>query len=135
MYNHIMLIFVLPFIGQAFAQSNIDPEHKHAWTENCGWSNWRDADDGDAGVLVAETFLSGYIWAENVGWISVGDGSPASGEHYANADASEFGVNIDPLTGDLFGLAWGENVGWVNFDTASLGDDRARFAASQGRFF
>lgn len=118
-----------------FAQSNIDGDHKYAWTENCGWTSWRDAEGTNAGVIVDESFLSGYIWAENVGWINVGDGSPADGEHYANSDGSDFGVNIDADTGDLFGLAWGENIGWINFETSGLGDERARFDDCEGRFF
>lgn len=118
-----------------FAQSDMDNDHKYAWTENCGWANWRDADGTNAGVIVDESFLSGHIWAENIGWINVGDGSPADGEHYANSDGSDFGVNIDIATGDLFGLAWGENIGWINFETSSLGEERARFDDCQGRFF
>jgi len=39
---------------------------------------------------------------------------PATGVRYANVDDSDFGVNIDPDTGELFGLAWGDNSGWVN---------------------
>ena len=56
------------------AQSDIDPNNKFAWSENVGWTNWRDADNTIAGVRVEASFLSGYIWAENVGWIHVGAG-------------------------------------------------------------
>ena len=121
MYVRIAITTILAFNTVALAQSNIDDDHKYAWTENCGWTNWRDADGTNAGVIVDESFLSGYIWAENVGWINVGDGSPADGEHYANSDGSDYGVNIDIDTGDLSGLAWGENIGWINFETSSLG--------------
>ena len=133
--NYLAIMLVGLMAGHGLAQSNIDPNHKFAWSENCGWTNWRDADDTDAGVFVDETFLLGFIWAENVGWINVGDGSPSNGEHYANADGLDFGVNIDSKTGDLFGLAWGENIGWINFDTSILEDERARFDAGEGRFF
>lgn len=106
-------------IATALAQSNIDPAHKFAWQENCGWLNWRDAHAGSQGVRVTARFLSGFVWAENIGWINLGDGTPPDGVHYVNdlADSSTFGVNVDSETGDLFGLAWGENVGWINFDT------------------
>lgn len=115
------------------AQSNIDPVNKYAWGENVGWTNWRDANGGADGVLVGTTHLSGFIWDENVGWINVGDGSPASGMHYANTDGTDFGVNVD-TNGDLFGFAWGENIGWVNFDTRSKGAERARLDPVAGRF-
>ncbi len=108
-----------------FGQTNIDPAHKFAWQENCGWLNWRDADTGAAGVFAGIDFLSGYVWAENLGWINVGDGTPVAAcdgiPCYGNLDGTDFGVNVD-ADGALFGLAWGENVGWINFDTrAALG--------------
>ncbi len=112
-----------------YAQSNIDPDRKFAWTENAGWTNWRDAGSGADGANVSATYLSGYVWAENVGWINLGDGSPVDGVHYANIDDTSFGVNIDSETGDLSGLAWCENIGWINFDTAVLGETRAVFDA------
>ncbi len=126
--------FTLPAGAQS---SDIDAVKKHSWGENIGWMNWRDANGGEQGVRVHATFLSGFIWCENAGWVNAGDGSPADGFHYANVDASEYGVNVDPATGDLFGLAWGESVGWINFDTrAALGPfgQQARFDAGAGRF-
>lgn len=117
------------------AQSNIDPDHEVAWCENVGWTNWRDANETSDGVSVRTTFLAGFVWAENVGWINVGDGSPENGVHYSNEDANDFGVNIDPESGDTFGLAWGENIGWINFDTAeALAEQRARFDSCEHRF-
>ena len=73
--------------------------------------------------------LRGYIWGENVGWINVGIAGP-----YANTNDTDFGVNLNPATGNLSGFAWGENIGWVNFDTSSLGASRARFDFTVGRF-
>jgi hypothetical protein len=126
-------IAVLHLAAVAGGQSNIHPVYKFAWGENIGWTNWRDANAAADGVIVDATFLSGFIWAENVGWIDVGDGSPADGVHYANSDASDFGVNLDPDSGDLYGLAWGENIGWVNFDTRDKAEQRARFDATACR--
>ena len=125
-------------VGAALGASSIDPDHKFAWGENIGWTNWRDADGGADGVAVSDTFLGGFVWAENVGWINAGDGTPDDGVHYGNTDGSDAGVNIDPVTGQLFGLAWGENIGWVNFDTrASLSPfgQQARFDRNDGRFY
>ncbi len=82
--------------------------------------NWHDAGSpvGAQGVRVNLTFLSGYVWCENVGWISLGDGSPANGATYANATRLDYGVNI-AANGALSGLGWGENIGWVNMDSAT----------------
>lgn len=104
------------------AQSDITPSHKNAWGENIGWTNWRDAGDPDAsqGARVHTRFLSGFVWTENTGWITLGDGSPSGGTSYGNTDASDYGVNLNPATGELSGLAWGENVGWINFSGGLL---------------
>ncbi|MCK4873994.1 MAG: hypothetical protein KAS72_14830 [Phycisphaerales bacterium] len=123
------------FAGAVCADSNIDENHKYAWGENIGWTNWRDANGAVDGVNVGQTFLGGYIWAENVGYINVGDGSPAGGTYYANVDSSDFGVNVDPTTGYLFGYAWGENIGWINFNTMPyVGTQGARYDAANHRF-
>jgi hypothetical protein len=105
--------------GLAPAQSNVDPNNKHAWNENTGWTNWLDADAGLMGVHVGGDILSGMAWSENVGWIHLGDGDPDSPPHYGNADGSDFGVNVDGH-GYLFGMAWAENVGWINFEGGAL---------------
>jgi hypothetical protein len=112
------LVYLAALAGRASAQSNIDADHKFAWGENMGWTNWRDANSTDDGVVVGTTFLSGYIWGENVGWINVGNGNGP----YGNNDDTDFGVNIDPDTGDLSGFAWGENIGWINFDGGAMAD-------------
>ena len=134
---HIATIVTILTVCALSGPTNIDPLHKFAWSENAGWLNWRDANGGADGVYVQPTFLFGYIWAENVGWINAGDGAPANGINYANVDDTDFGVNIDPPTGDLFGYAWGENIGWVNFDTRgtlSGWGQQAEFDFAAGRF-
>src|SRR5438552_1784710 len=105
----------------AFAQSNIDSTvpDKFAWGENIGWTNWRDANAAAQGVNVSGFVMSGFIWGENIGWINVGDGTPASPPFYANANGTDFGVNINP-DGMMHGYAWGENVGWINFDGGAM---------------
>lgn len=114
----------------AAAQSNVDSVKKFAWTENCGWTNWRDANGGTQGVNVGGSFLRGFVWGENVGWINTGNGSGP----YLNTDDTNFGVNIG-VGGFLSGFAWGENIGWVNFGTqAQVGAQGARYDASTRRF-
>jgi hypothetical protein len=114
----------------ALAQSDITPAHKMSWSENCGWMNWRDsgATPGGQGIRVQGTFLSGFVWAENIGYINLGDGTPANGTVYANATGADFGVNVGVGTGNLSGLAWGENVGWINFAGGSIAGGNATAA-------
>jgi hypothetical protein len=116
-----VLIVLLTGVAAALApgQSNIDQTNRHAWGENIGWTNWRDANEANAGVVVRATFVSGYAWAENTGWINLGDGSPANGVRYLNLNGLDSGVNV-ARSGDLHGLAWGENVGWINFDGGAM---------------
>jgi hypothetical protein len=58
------------------------------------------------GVTVTSSAVTGFAWAENVGWINL---SPAEG-----------GVMNDGM-GNLSGFAWGENVGWINFAPIGAG--------------
>lgn len=105
----------------ALAATNVSPGHKHAWSENTGWLNFRDA--GASGARLLSNHLAGSVWSENVGWISLGQ-SPGP---YANTTGADSGVNRNPATGFLSGYAWGENVGWINFRTSdSLGASGAR---------
>lgn len=121
-------------------ESNIDTKHRFAWGENIGWMAWgHDAADAGFGVRVEDSYLSSLAWAQNVGWINFGNGTPSDGVHWANdmSDSSTFGVNFDPVSGDLSGKAWGENIGWINFDTAeSLTPfgQQARLDVCEGRF-
>lgn len=103
-------------VTTACAQSNIQATHKVAWCENIGWTNWRDSGSPSStqGAIIAGTFLTGFIWSENTGYINLGDGSPVNGSAYANASGADSGVNILP-DDRLGGLAWGENIGWINF--------------------
>jgi hypothetical protein len=102
------------------AQTDVSSTNKFCWGENVGFMNCRDANNGAQGAQLHATFLSGFIWGENIGWINLGDGTPAGGGSYGNTDGADFGVNLDPATGNLTGLAWGENVGWINFSGGAL---------------
>mgnify|MGYP000381765629 CR=1 FL=1 len=78
--------------------------------------NWADAGSpmGSQGMVIGDSFLDGFIWCENIGWVNLGDGTPVNGSDYQNLNATDFGVNLGPsLT--LEGLAWGENIGWIKF--------------------
>ncbi len=118
-------------VAAATAASNIDSANSFAWTENTGWTNWRDANSTNDGVIVGTDFLEGIIWAENIGWINTGNGAGP----YANTNDTNFGVNIVG-DDDLTGFAWGENVGWIYFGWGAVSNDpfRARFDFGSGRF-
>lgn len=104
----------------ARAQLRVLPDHKLSWSENAGHMNWLDAANGAGSVRVHATFLSGGIWMENIGWVTVGDGSPANGLSYANLSGTDAGVNHNAANGLLSGFAWSENAGWLNFGGGTL---------------
>ncbi len=54
--------------------------------------------------------VSGFAWSENIGWINFNNTS--------GGGAVNYGVNIDPATGNLSGFAWSENIGWISFAPA-----------------
>jgi hypothetical protein len=104
-----------------------------SWSENTGWISWGL---GPQPATLNDTFLSGFIWGENIGWVSLGvAGGPPNGTSYAvDQSSTDYGVNIDPSTGDLSGFAYGENVGWINFNTApAIGSEAAYYDADAGR--
>lgn len=112
-----MLFTCITLTPVLIAQSNVDPDDKWSWSENCGWMNWHDAGSpaGTQGVFIEPSHMRGFVWAENIGWIHVGSGSGP----YLNTTGTNHGVNIDP-DGTLRGYAWGENIGWINFEGGAL---------------
>ena len=130
-------VLALGLGAPALAQSDVSPTDKWSWGENIGFMNWHDAGDPDGaqGVRLYGSFLGGFVWAENTGWINLGDGTPSNGSSYANATGKDFGVNLDTATGHLSGLAWGENIGWINFNGGALAkpSQPARLAANRLR--
>jgi hypothetical protein len=74
----------------------------------------------------ANGYLSGCLWAGNVGWIKVGAGNGP----YANTTASNYGGNMD-AAGNLSGYAWSETVGWINFSPTHGG---VSINTADGRF-
>jgi hypothetical protein len=134
------ILAALLLAGIARAQPPIDPAHAFSWQENCGWMNWiaGPAAPGTVAntqsVVIAQTYLAGWIWSENLGWVNLG-AAPADGVSHTNADGADFGVNRD-AAGLLSGFAWGENAGWVNFSGGSLASppNPARLDAAASRF-
>jgi hypothetical protein len=118
----------------------------YAWSENAGWQNFRPTTYG--GVTVFAGHLSGYVWAENIGYIKLGSSGGGGTPYYANTNSTNWGVNrsgdnlsgygwsenagwinfrpttyggvaVDSITGKFYGYAWSENVGWINFQNDS----------------
>jgi hypothetical protein len=92
--------YLLFWSGSTSIAANINPNgdgHQFARGENAGWFNFEP--DQGLGVTVSSDYLTGYVWAENIGWINL---KPATA-----------GVTND--NGILSGYAWSENVGWISF--------------------
>lgn len=126
---------------------NIDPVNdgsQYAWGENIGWCNAEPNGDGGDGIEVADDKLTGWMWCEAIGWISLScentascatvsygvdnDGSGgltgyawSESAGWINFNPVTAGVSIDPATGEFDGYAWGENVGWINFSCTNEG--------------
>ncbi len=118
-----LAIFVTAVVALASVASgeNIDPnedESQYAYGENVGWVNFEPNIPGpNVGAQVADDKLTGFIWAENTGWISL------SCENTSSCGTVSYGVTNDGF-GNLSGYAWGENVGWISFsctNTSSCG--------------
>jgi len=99
----------MPHAVMAVATGNINTVSKYAWSENTGWQNYRPT---NGGVTVFATYLSGFVWAENIGFIKLGN---SIGGPYSNTTPTNWGVNRDN-TGKLTGYAWSESAGWINFN-------------------
>ncbi len=119
--KHSILISAAVFVAiaaPALAQSNTSESNRFSWNENYGWMNWRGANSSLQGVRHNGRFLSGFIWANSIGWINTGNGvTPPATQYIARSSQTgqNFGVNIDSTTNALSGFAWSEIVGWINF--------------------
>ena len=101
-----------------------------AYSGNTGWVNL--APNTNTGVVVHETYLSGYAFDTNTGWIKFGQRLPANGYRYTNT-GTDHGVNHD--NGALYGYAWSGNAGWVYFGWAPGNDPNApRIDLQNGNF-
>jgi hypothetical protein len=112
-----------------------DPNTDFAYSANAGWVNVQPQRGNHIYVDAGENFFSGYIYGANIGWISLGDGTPDNGFHYSNTAADDFGINNDGA-GNLTGYAYGANIGWINFGWTTDANDpnRARFDLDDGEF-
>ena len=109
----LLLLASLPLAPRLRAGTTTDPVNRYAYGANIGWTDWTG--DTNHGAVIGNYLCSGYIYAGNVGWINLGNGSPANGIRYQNNSATDFGVNHDGL-GNLRGFAYSPNIGWINFE-------------------
>lgn len=58
--------------------------------------------------------LQGYIWSNNIGWISLNCANRGS------CSTSNYSVVIDHKTGQLSGYGWSSNIGWVSFNASDV---------------
>lgn len=75
---------------------------------------------------------SGWAWSSNIGWISfnsldcdadgngLSDGAPL-GCPVTGTPISDYGVQVNPTSGELSGYAWSSGVGWISFNRADTG--------------
>ena len=117
--NWKLLLVVLLLAGLPPASrsaTTIDAVNRYGYGGNIGWMDWHGVgSDLPAGAIMGEFTCSGHIYSANVGWITLGSGSPTNGIYYQNHSANDFGVNQDGL-GNLRGYAYGANIGWINFE-------------------
>jgi hypothetical protein len=105
----------------ALATDNIDPSDngsQYAWGENTGLLNAEPGLDGDPGVFVEDDGLSGYLWSEDTGWVSL------SCLTNSTCGTTDYRVTNDGA-GNLAGYAWSENTGWISFSCTNDADNCA----------
>ena len=111
-----LLAIVLAAMASGVFAENIDPANDNsqfAYSENAGWLNAEPSGDGGPGITVGATALTGYMWGENAGWISMNCSNTAT--------CGSVNYGVTNTAGILSGYAWGENVGWISFSCANTG--------------
>lgn len=107
--SNLFAFFAFPTqVFSSETEGMIDSSFSFSWSENGGWMQWYIPTP--YGITVTDTTLTGNIWSEHYGWITL---SPV--------DASP-GVTNDG-EGHLGGYAWGEHVGYVDFSGVTITDD------------
>jgi hypothetical protein len=98
-------IMVLMFLA-AFSLSSAIVYYEFAYRQNI-----------KVGRASAGDNASGWAWNANIGWISfncTNDNPPCVN--------SDYGVSIDPGSGNFSGYAWSPSVGWISFNRNDVGD-------------
>lgn len=107
----VFLLCFVSFVHASATDGTVDPVARWAWSETSGWIDFGDA---DGNVHVTNASLSGYVWGENVGWISLNCSNDSS------CGTVDFKVS-NTTAGVLSGYAYGEDVGWIDFQPSGGG--------------
>lgn len=94
--------------------TTISSANRYTYAANFSWLNWRWSASSSDAPVIETTMLHGKVYAANVGWIDLGDGSPSTSAGYSQT-GGDIGVNHDGA-GGLSGYAYGANIGWIYFD-------------------
>jgi len=120
-------VLLSPWALSPACAEDLDPDNlglHYGWSENGGWIDAQPGGPDADGLRVENGALQGWLWSENVVWISAS---------CANTDICgvvEYGLTLEPdpdIPGllQLRGAAWSENAGWIIAHcatTASCGD-------------
>ncbi len=73
-----------------------------------------------SGAYLAEASseIHGYAWSSNIGWISF-NCKTGGVDREDICSQSNYKVEINNETGNLFGYAWSSGIGWINFNPLS----------------
>jgi len=108
----LLVILVMTMVCfKSSGEDTIDPnddDSQYAWSEIAGWLNAEPLGDGGPGVRIWQTRAEGWMWAENIGWISL------SCHNTSSCATVDYEVTNNGA-GNLAGFGWAENVGWVSF--------------------
>ena len=98
-----------------------------AWFSKIGWVNFAPTNSSsqNIGFTISGSAVTGYLWNQNYGWISLSCSNSAGG-----CSAANWGVYLDTTNGNLSGYAWGENMGWINFSGTRIGSSDGIFSGS-----
>lgn len=110
----VTLLLIVPGLSEPAQAST-----PYGYVANAGWMGF--APSVNTRVSAGATYLQGFAYAANFGWIDLGDGTPANPTGYSNASATDYGVNHDGA-GQLSGYAYAANIGWINFSWAGAND-------------
>jgi len=60
-------------------------------------------------------FVTGWIWADSLGWISLNDTNPGA---CPGGGCGTYGVTVNLTTREITGFGWSDKVGWICFGTS-----------------
>jgi len=109
-----VIFFSIPFFALAAYNGN---SSGYTWGERAGWISYETT--VNYGAEVAHTYLDGYIYGEDIGYISL----------KRDSGTPDYGITATQIQTEvrLSGMAWGSQSGWVKFaaDSSDYGNTTA----------